>query len=207
MLSVRFSSRHSLLLQTSPSASEIRKFLSVRFSSRHSLLPSDRAFIVDPYVPFSPLFIAAFTATYVRRVFPDRQPAFSPLFIAAFTATPIPKAVSNFKKSTFSPLFIAAFTATESNGSFVGVARLLSVRFSSRHSLLPDELEVRRGGDGAFSPLFIAAFTATDLSINSRNSSKPRNHLRLYVLLVIFPHRRRPVNFKRHRRREFSVHR
>ena len=58
----------------------------------------------------------------------------------------------------------------------------------------------RRLTVGPFSPLFIAAMVATDLAIGSRNSSKRRNHLRLYITRVILTHRRCPVNFKRHKR-------
>ena len=74
----------------------------------------------------------------------------------------------------------------------------LSVRFSSRQWLLLFRRFERE--HTSFSPLFIAAMVATDLAISSRNSSKRRNHLRLYIIRVILTHRRCPVNFKRHTR-------
>ena len=85
-LSVRFSSRHSLLLYGKVSCRDAGD-LSVRFSSRHSLL---RGIAIDNFPikkPFSPLFIAAFTATTLDAAKREAEASFSPLFIAAFTAT------------------------------------------------------------------------------------------------------------------------
>ena len=157
-LSVRFSSRHSLL-RADRVLARSGLGLSVRFSSRHSLLLHvllevrlilmnfQSAFHrgihcycrinhdIEVQTAFSPLFIAAFTATIEEMPLLDIIETFSPLFIAAFTATW--ESEWQVKRyCPFSPLFIAAFTATPAswNVSFGKIE--LSVRFSSRHSLL-----------------------------------------------------------------------
>ena len=129
-------------------------------------------------MPFSPLFIAAMVATDdCNYSCAGGFSAFSPLFIAAMVATVVGRA--DWRTwNTFSPLFIAAMVAT--------------VWARQLHPLSAFILP--------FSPLFIAAMVATDLAISSRNSSKRRNHQRLYIIRVILTHRRCPVNFKRHKR-------
>ena len=148
---------------------------------------------------FSPLFIAAMVATEPAETALTPKTAFSPLFIAAMVATAnalgcgtriryfqsafhrgngcyyFPYEKIEAAMDTFSPLFIAAMVATQWR------------RREYRKRLSP------------FSPLFIAAMVATDLAISSRNSSKRRNHQRLYIIRVILTHRRCPVNFKRHK--------
>ena len=63
VLSVRFSSRHSLLPHDKTETYHTKRRLSVRFSSRHSLLQCRPCQSSDHLAPFSPLFIAALTAT------------------------------------------------------------------------------------------------------------------------------------------------
>ncbi len=110
-LSVRFSSRLSLLRFVSLFVTIIL-LLSVRFSSRLSLLlSSGHEGKSGLRLAFSPLFIAAFTATSACISDGGIPKTFSPLFIAAFTATGLFD-VSCAGSRTFSPLFIAAFTAT-----------------------------------------------------------------------------------------------
>ena len=86
-LSVRFSSRHSLL-QRIPAEAFRYVHLSVRFSSRHSLLPNP----IKIVTAFSTIFQSAFhrgTHCYWERAKStvDGLVSFSPLFIAALTAT------------------------------------------------------------------------------------------------------------------------
>ena len=108
-------------------------------------------------IAFSPLFIAAWSAT--RGTFFRRNPSnplsvrfssrhgvqlisgtdasggypFSPLFIAAWSAT-IQRTADAIEASSFSPLFIAAWSATLERGTS-SVGAKLSVRFSSRHGV------------------------------------------------------------------------
>ena len=78
-LSVRFSSRHSLLQSTITCACGTSiVFQSAFHRGIHCYFPVD--FIVDVVVPFSPLFIAAFTATSALN-FPDIE---SKYFQSAF---------------------------------------------------------------------------------------------------------------------------
>ena len=111
--------------------------------------------------PFSPLFIAAFTATFVEQTLWEteadfqsafhrgihcyhRQPSqsrqqnnFQSAFHRGIHCYPIEAGTDEQSGESFSPLFIAAFTATRTpNTSSDAVGRRLSVRFSSRHSLL-----------------------------------------------------------------------
>ena len=100
--------------------------LSVRFSSRHSLLP--RVLDSNPLASstFSPLFIAALTAT---KGMPSRQRRFT-CFQSAFhrgTHCYLEDFYHWYLLTTFSPLFIAALTATKSDS----VVQILSEIFQS----------------------------------------------------------------------------
>ena len=134
--------------------------LSVRFSSRHSLLQ----FIIISSVPselaFSPLFIAALTAT---ARFANGQTlcfAFSPLFIAALTATQCHKLLAE-GNTDFQSAFHRGTHCYTSFVEHLNTRKKLSVRFSSRHSLLLLGLQNLHLEVLTFSPLFIAALTAT----------------------------------------------
>ena len=104
-------------------------------------------------------------------------------------------------RETFSPLFIGAMVATE----FASMPMKMSFqspfhRGNGCYIIYALKISIDASSSSPFSPLFIGAMVATDLAISSRNSSKRRNHLRLYIIRVILTHRRCPVNFKRHKR-------
>ncbi len=118
---------------------------------------------------FSPLFIAALTATRPLDVeLIAFENSFSPLFIAALTATKNGDVVMIIVFS-FSPLFIAALTATigfecpvcrcsDFQSAFHRGTHCYSARASPRRFWL------------TFSPLFIAALTATFWLISTARS-------------------------------------
>ena len=159
-LSVRFSSRHSLLPLTVKDDKVLRnvfqsafhrgihcyscgdlpsvpaRFLSVRFSSRHSLLRRQQSPMNQHGFTFSPLFIAAFTATFFRKKSEKRGVHFQSAFhrgIHCYVCRP-----SCAKRPSF---FQSAFHR--------GIHCYESVRLQAQASVT------------SFSPLFIAAFTAT----------------------------------------------
>ena len=158
-LSVRFSSRHSLLLRMMQNAYRCREAfsplfiaaltatkcknisfpsgfaLSVRFSSRHSLLRDLALIRFTASDSFSPLFIAALTATKHRCRAQCRQYAFSPLFIAALTATVLYNSEQS-ASMTFQSAFHRGTHCYIIKGWQMRNLIYLSVRFSSRHSLL-----------------------------------------------------------------------
>ena len=174
---------------------------------------------------FSPLFIGAMAATWQTNL-PVGN--YKVPFFGAMAAT---TKWLGMPCRAFSPLFIGAMAATESSVQHCSGGGGLSVPFSSGQWLLrrivkssPAVISTFQSpfhrGNGCylkvvvgfftryltFSPLFIGAMAATDLAIGSRNSSKRRNYLRLYIIRVILTHRRRPVNFKRSGCHIFSVH-
>ena len=140
---------------------------------------------------FSPLFIAALTATLCHRRQRILADPFSPLFIAALTATNRSHEGIGRRCIAFSPLFIAALTATSRWISAESCRNVfqsafhrgthcylcykgykhsnwhLSVRFSSRHSLLQRRRWITSATRWSFSPLFIAALTATKFRLRS----------------------------------------
>ena len=100
--------------------------LSVPFSSGHGVKhPDDSTEHGGSYKAFSPLFIAAWSATRVQTAQSDVDVkclcSFSPLFIAAWSATCL------FQHTYFSPLSGRSLRSVEWD--------FLSVRFSSRHGV------------------------------------------------------------------------
>ena len=98
--------------------------------------------------PFSPLFIAAWSATRDRNEEIQDDLTFSPLFIAAWSAIRL-------------PVFQSAFNGVQLD-ELRSAASILSVRFSSRHGVqLRAKIFTMKMYPESFSPLFIAAWSAT----------------------------------------------
>ena len=184
-LSVRFSSRHGVQLGGGRQSRMI-EILSVRFSSRHGV----QLFILeiehDHPLTFSPLFIAAWSATkekwYTRDI---TFTAFSPLFIAAWSATKETKQLNtkalcfqsafhrgmecNYSSTgtslgnwaSFSPLFIAAWSATVYPTHLVIDMRCFQSAFHRGMECNNLSTQSLVYVIISFSPLFIAAWSAT----------------------------------------------
>ena len=133
--------------------------LSVRFSSRHSLLLCNWSFTCKQLIAFSPLFIAALTATFLDTG-KRHNLSLSVRFSSRHSLLLCNWSFTCKQLIAFSPLFIAALTATLSAGRCGLHGRAFQSAFhrgSGCYGSAVDGLNPT----GAFSPLFIAAVVVT----------------------------------------------